>query len=186
MIDNDDVVSASDATEFVSSLDWGDDGHGRPVDADLDEQRCLGSILDAQVPVIVAENQGDYTKTKTHNDRRTIGELIKKALTDEPSDGGVSQEDARAVLRRHGIRGGLGTGRKVSDDERQAKTQYFWIANRNDALSKVIGEHAWSANGWQQYLARIGGAVRSGAEVKRFAAAVSSWVALPSDLVLSE
>jgi putative DNA primase/helicase len=184
MIGNDDAITQSGATDYVSSMDWGDDGHGEPVDANLDEHRCLASILDAQVSVTISEKQGDFLHT--HSDKRTIGDLIKKALIDEPRDFGVSREDADDVLRRYGIRSGLGTGRKVGDDETQAKAQYFWVANRNDALSKVIGEHGWSSNGWQQYLCRIAGAVKSGIEVKRFASSPTCWVALPSSLVLGE
>jgi len=184
-IEHDNLATPDDAKKFVADLDWSDDNHSGPIEANLDEHCCLGSILGAQVPVII--NDGDSRK---HHDSRTVGQLLRKAFTDE-ADFGLSQSDAREVLRRYGILVGVGTGRKQGDrkqgdTDEQKKQQYFWVANRNDGLSRSIGDHAWSSNGWAQYLARIAGAVKSGTEVKRFASAPTCWIALPSSLVLSE
>ena len=120
---------------------------------------------------------------RTHRDAWTLGELIAKVLGFEPdkTDGtGLSQSDARDILARYGIRTGPGTGKK---DERIGGGTQIWIANRNDALSRAIAKHPWGSNGWHQYLARLPGATKSGAEVKKFAGSTSCWVSLPRGLI---
>ncbi len=190
MIGNDDEASPSVAKEYVESLSW--DGHGKTEAPDLDECRCLASILGAQVPVTLVDeivkpdpesNATWQPYARTHRDAWTLGELIAKVLGFEPdkTDGtGLSQSDARDILARYGIRTGPGTGKK---DERIGGGTQIWIANRNDALSRAIAKHPWGSNGWHQYLARLPGATKSGAEVKKFAGSTSCWVSLPRGLI---
>jgi putative DNA primase/helicase len=177
-----DVISPAGATKFVQSLEW-DADHGESIEVNLDQFQCLNSILGAQVSILIDQWHGNFVHV--NQDKRTIGELIEQVLAEDlaedPTDNPVEKKDKRqeprvATLARFGIRVGQGTGKK--DD--QTEGRFVWVANRNDGLSKVIGDHPWSQNGWAQYLARLDGAVKSGSEPKKFAGSTQPWVALPA------
>ena len=176
LVSHDDVITPSEAKEYVESLHWGDDGQGERLKSNRDEYICLGSIVTAQVQMLVNDR----------SDKRLIGELVKKAFGDD-GDIGVSEKDAAGVLNRHGIRVGYGTGQKGDTDE-QKKTPYVWIAYRNDNLAKLISaDYPWSGGGWHQLLGQIKDAEKRGFDVpKNFAGRNECWTAIPKRVFLGE
>ena len=178
-IEHDNVATLDEATKFVSGLDWSDGSHAGPVGSDSDEERYLTLILDAQVQLPITEKIGDFESQHTHSDRRVISELLTKALTGD-GDIGVSEDDAVAVLDRHGIRVcKKGTG---LDDGHEAE-MYFWIANQNENLAKIIGRPNGS---WKQHLGRIEGHVKSGSKSQKFNRRNRCYVALPASIILGD
>ena len=187
LVGNDDVISPSDAKEYVESLHWGDDGQGERLKSNRDEYICLGSIVTAQVQIMVGSGRSD---------KRLISELVKRAfdhLEDKGFDNlgddfGVSGKEACDILNRHGIRVGYGTGQKNGDTDEQRETPYVWIAYRNDNLAKLISaDYPWSGGGWHQLLGQIKGAEKRGFDVpKNFAGRNECWTAIPKRVFLGE
>lgn len=94
----------------------------------------------------------------------TIGELLETSILQSNKD----CEAARATLVRNGIRvteGGDG----------------FFIANQHSAIHKILEKTPWSSN-WGHILARIKGAIRTGA-MKFTAGSVSRTIGLPMSIL---
>lgn len=174
-LQHDGIATVEEAGAWLDEIsDWGDHCHGdRAADGDeADETRCLASILGAHLDTVVDGETlpayaGEPVKVRTTRDRRTIGELIGIVAAAQTIDG-VEPLYAAALLARFGIR---------------IEAQRIWIANRNAALQKALGER-WAAGNWRPLLRRLPGA-STPETVGKFAGVVSRYTDLPLALVCS-
>ena len=140
---SDNTISYEDALEWVRSHDWETDRS----DGEKDEARCLNHILQNVVSVEVNGRRFD----------RTLGNLIanvsdrlessghgtgqEDAVT-PPPDPDIDRDDAKAFLKRHGMR---------------IKDECIWISNSHREMKKLFKDTAWHT-GWKNMLLRIDGA----------------------------
>ena len=120
-----------------------------------DERRCLQTILQHQLRV-----EGDRTVT------RTIAELVELALH-HGTDPHVTPTEAQHVLGRHGIK---------------AEDGCVIVSNTANAIAHMLADTAWS-NCWPIVLARLPGAVKTGAVWFRGGGGTSRAVQMSLDLL---
>ena len=154
LLEHDEPIDPADAYDLVAGYDWA--GFGKPEPSERDERLCLDSILGTAVSL--ANIGGNRTQA-------TLGELIQ-LMIGAVDDKSFGQVEARAVLRRHGIR--------IESNE-------IRIANRSTELDRLV-RGPWAGNGWRTYLKRLPGA-KTSEKAKDFAGAMSQYVALPFDLI---
>lgn len=149
-------VTLEKAKEWISSQDWSE----YTVREDqMDENRCLAKILQT---VIRAQGEKGICYDQS------VGELIHIATMGLQTHQGITDMNADAVLKRHGI--------KVSPYDRT-----FAVSNTHIAIEKCLSNTPWAKN-WPQLLARLPNSEKTGS-IRFSAGVVTKAVQLPLDML---
>jgi putative DNA primase/helicase len=148
-------VTPEVARSWIESQDW--DEHDESTES-KDERSCMQFLLGQHVRVDTEKGQKN----------RTIGELVEISTAVGIEDESISEEVAKATLRRHGI---------IVDGAFFDGGGSVTIANSHPMLEKMLCKSPWST-GWTRTLARLPGSVKTEG-VNRYAGVASRGITIP-------
>lgn len=128
-------VTPEFAREWLEKRDWSEE---REESENSDEMMCLQHIMTHSLVVKAGERASPHS--------RNVGELIAK-LAGKGADADISMVEARDALERIGIR---------LDD--RGSMSYIVIANRHQALDKILDGKPWAPPAHARVLLRLKGA----------------------------